>query len=360
MLDRPTPSAETVTGAAFKNAKPLKSSPRSAARSGVFQGLFQKSLEAKNFSPGKSEIAVVGNFKPETLKLSDLKIDKRYQYTPEEEPGRIAKLTMWMSQRGGFDAAERGRIHVNRRADGSLYVMDGGGGKWMAQKAGLTHIDAYVSENWLWQAEAKFFLDKNMRLRTVKKPHLFYVAAQAGLEPHATIYRLLTEAGYRLETTKGTSGAIIAITALLFAWQLDLTGEILQKALLDMRHALGDQDQVDGRFLVALSVIRSMHPRVKTNDLRDCIKVDVFAKRKKGDEWPLLPPEKMLATARAAAAVLLSSRAPQPRDINPPLAQEILRRYNHRKEMDNRLEWQIERVREQFTDKEQSKDVWTW
>jgi hypothetical protein len=347
-------------GAAFKNAKPLKSNPRSAARSGVFQGLFQKSLDAKDFSLGKGDTVVDGNFKPERLKIADLKIDERYQYAPEKEPGRVAKLTSWMAKRGGFDPAERGRIHVNRRANGEEYIMDGGGGTWMARKAGLTHIDAYVSDNWPWQSEAKFFLDKNMRLRTVKKPHLFFVAAQAGLEPHATIYRLLTEAGYRLETTKGSKGAIIAITALLFAWQLDLTGEILQKALLDMRHALGDQDQVDGRFLVALSVIRSMHPRIKTNDLRDCIKVDVFAKRKKGDEWPLLAPSVLLATARAAAAVLLSSRAPQPRDINPPLAQEILRRYNHRKETDNRLGWQIERVREQFTDKEQSKDVWSW
>jgi hypothetical protein len=253
--------------------------------------------------------------------------DERYQYDPETEKGRTPQLEKWMNERGGYDPAEHGPFHVNKRPDGSLWNMDGGGGEWMARKAGLTQHLAIIHHLKTWEEEAAFFKRKNNNARRVKPPHLFLTDAARGLEPERTIIKMVEAAKYCIERTSDNAGRVIAVTSLLFVWYLDGTGAILELALMDMRNTFGDEKSVDGRLLVALGVLRAIGAGKDQKRLRAVVQQDPRVPDKKGIK-------KLLDEARQQASVLITGRAPQSRDTNPYLVDLIATRYNYRKAKD--------------------------
>ena len=93
---------------------------------------FLEALNAKTPSVAELEKMEFGEVdkahKTTTVSLAALNLDLRYQFDPETEPGRKGKLLNWMADNNGYDPNEHGPLFVNRRPDGSLWNMDGGGG----------------------------------------------------------------------------------------------------------------------------------------------------------------------------------------------------------------------------------------
>jgi hypothetical protein len=312
--------------------------------------------------PGADEL-------PRYVRLDKLNLDLRYQYDPETEKGRTNQLNKWMMDRGGFDPTERGAIHVNIRPDGTHWNMDGGGGAQMATLAGLDRILAFIHHFKTWQEEAAFFHRKNNHTRRVKAPHLFLTAANSGAQPEKTIVKLVEAAGYQLERTVGSKGAIIAASALLFGWYLDGTGHNLELSLLDMRNTVGDEKGVDGRFLVSNCMMRALGAEQKR--LRTSLQYEPRETR----EPVKKSVEQTLHEARQNAQAVITSRSAQSRDTNPYLFRLHTARYNYRKgttggksslRIDPR---NVALLRERFDTPELVarygattlyKDVWTW
>jgi hypothetical protein len=306
---------------------------------------------------------------PVMVQLDKLNKDLRYQYDPETEKGRIPQLEKWMKERGGYDPAEHGPFHVNKRPDGTLWNMDGGGGDWMARKAGLTQHLAIVHHLKTWEEEAAFFKRKNNNVRRVKPPHLFLTDAARGLEPERTIMKMVDAATYCIERTAENEGRVLAVTSLLFVWYLDGTGAILELALMDLRNTFGDEKSVDGRLLVALGVLRAIGAGKDQKRLRAVIQQDPRDAGKKGIK-------QLLDESRQQASVLCTGRSPQSRDTNPYLVDLIATRFNYRKAKDAgkdspRLDpvSKIGRLRANFETPELIerygknvlfKDVWIW
>lgn len=287
--------------------------------------------------------------------VNELQIDERYQFHPEKEDGRISALNRWLMKHGGYSPALAGAIHVSRRKDGSMYVVDGYGRVWMGTKMAsdpITHIPAVIHTNLrTWKDEAQLFIELNRHKRTIKAPHLFVVAAHAGHEPEATILEMVLEAGYAVERLTHKKGRVLAPSSLIFAYTLGK--EVLRLTLFDLRHTWGDQKGVDGRHLVALSAVRASNPHVDRERLRKILDPK---------SWPA---KDASSQARAEAQVIITTRSPQSRDTNPYLARAIIKRYNHGlgkkkgtkglKRLDPRA---LDALESRFSDEALHKDVW--
>ena len=190
--------------------------------------------------------ALKSNSKPVMVPVSKLLIDERYQYNPQTEDGRLAKLNKWLAMSGGYDPAKAGVIHVSERKNGDLYVVDGYGRVWMGSRLvdnPIKEIPAIIHNDLQqWEDEAKLFVELNKNKRIIKKSHLFVVAANAGHEPEASILKIVRSYGYAVERMVHRNGAIIAPGALIFAHKLG--HEVLERSLNILRSSWGDNHVV--------------------------------------------------------------------------------------------------------------------
>lgn len=340
MLDK-TVSANTAIGAALVDA--VKKKLAKAGTGTAFLGTVERApklptAETRITLPAADrfedlygecvEIAALGGKKGQRMrvKLASLHIDPSYQYRPETEPGRIRQLEKWLEDRGGFDAVEAGAIHVNRRTKGSMFIIDGGGRVWMALRAGLEFIDAYVYEGLSWDEEKAAFIRKNKDRRSIRAPHLFRVEASSGIEPQASIVRIMDKIGYGLEREGGDGGrALFAPSGLLFAWYLDGTGHILEMTLYDLMHTVKHQKGVDARLLVTVAMLRFCGAGKDQRRLRHILLHD--PQQKDAD----VAINQTFVQARALATPFITSRTVQSRDLNPFLFRLLAARFNYNK-----------------------------
>lgn len=319
---------------------------------------FEKNVKVESID------GIVGHL--DRVPLAKIHVDESYQYRPEREPGRIARLEKWLELKGGFDPAEAGPIHVNVRSDGNIFVMDGGGRCWMAQRAGLKEIDAVKYKGLSHDQEKAFFLRKNKQKRSITIPHLFEVAAMAGHEPERSILDLVHEAGYGVERKRGDKRqAIFGPSSLYHVWHLDGTGDILRATLFDLRNTHGDIAGVDGRILVTVAMVRfTAGSRLDQARLRKILKSNP-----QDNEVPISLQE-LYHQARQDAMVYIRSRAIQSRDIIPALTTLLLRRYNYRlrkaAEINPRNIWKAQKALEAAAVQEKKpshsfyKDTFSW
>ena len=294
---------------------------------------------------------ILDRAKPIFVRVSDLHLDTRYQYTPEQEPNRINSLKQFLAERGGFDAVLAGSIIVSKRPDGSLWTLDGGGRSWMATAAGVDRLLALVVEGLTWKQEAELFRFLNTKRRKIRDLHIFVVAANEGVEPNATIKNIVDSSGYAIErTTENRKSAVLGVGALIFAHTLGVP--VLEQTLFDLRNTWGDRSgsQIDGRALVALSPINAAFGR----------KLDRERLRSK-----MLDPNNtfanMVAGARGKAAARVTTRSPQSRDVSPYLTFDLIGIYNHKLAESKRLDPRaVAALQSRFTDEVQYQDVWRW
>jgi mannose-6-phosphate isomerase-like protein (cupin superfamily) len=335
MLDRPT--SDTALGAAFAKASARKTGEaliddaiRTAPKRPIAETRVVLPTNEKMFGDEYTDNVEVHNIggkkgRRVRVKLVALHLDDSYQFRPETEPGRIKQLETWLKERGGFDPIEAGPIHINHRSNDRYFVIDGGGRMWMALRAGLDSIEAYVYEGLDWAEEKAFFIRKNRDKRTIRVPHLFGVAASSGTEPQATIVKYLKEAKYGLERKKGDGGrALFAPTSLLHVFYLDGTGDILRKSLLDLRAAVGDQKGVDGRLLVVIGMMRFCGASRDQKRLREVLTHDTV---ERGN--PTVSLADTFNAARSLTNGVITSRSVQSRDLNPFVFKLLAARFNH-------------------------------
>lgn len=294
------------------------------------------------------------------IPIADLNLDPSYQYIPEDESNRMNQLDNWLAEAGGFSRFLAGAIHVHEREDGSLWTLDGGGRTKMAEKEGITHIAGFVSKGLTREQESKAFVWLNTKNRVIRAPHIFVTAGKSGVEPNATICRLVEQADYVIErTTTNRKHAILGVGSLIFAHQLG--PEILEMALLDLRHTWGDYSvtppggrpkQISGQALIAQAVVRAAGgSKFKQKRFREVMSA------------PDHGFHKLLAEAATNAGTYVTTRRPQSRDTTPELVKLLLGAYNKGLEQGDakRITWDnVLALKSLFTEDEQYQDVWRW
>lgn len=325
-----------------KRARPPGAPNPHVMRKGPFTKSQLDNLEVK---------IILDRAKPMMVKVSQLKLDTRYQYTPEQEPNRINCLKQYLAERGGFDAVLAGAIIVSKRKDGTFFTLDGGGRSWMATAAGVERLLALIVEGLTWQEEAELFRFLNTKRRKIRDLHIFLVAANEGVEPNATIAKLVHASGYAIErTTENRKHAVLGVGSLIFAHTLGVP--VLEQTLYDLRNTWGDKSgaQLDGRALVGLSpVIAAFGRRLDRKRLRTVLTSadNTFAA--------------MIAGARGKASARVTTRSPQSRDIAPYLTYGLIGAYNRGLSQEKRLDPKdISSLQARFNDEVLYQDVWRW
>lgn len=133
--------------------------------------------------------------------------------------------------------------HVNRRADGSLYVMEGQHGthayrEKYAEEGQECPIQVWLYEGLTEQEEAEFFLSLNNK-KSVGLMDKFLVAVVAGREEEVAIDRIVRSKGCRISPSTAKPGAIAAVGAVQSIFRR-YGGHVLGDTIEALKAGLGD------------------------------------------------------------------------------------------------------------------------
>lgn len=141
--------------------------------------------------PWETKQLSVMNEKPEPANVPTdlLKIDTTYQAQTPRNPRLIREIGK------RFDLAVFGRLRVVRRADGSLFVVDGRHRWEGAVRAGKYMVPCDIYDVHDRKREIEIFLACNTRIRKVPQGMLFMAEVAAGDEEALALNQLVQEAG---------------------------------------------------------------------------------------------------------------------------------------------------------------------
>lgn len=131
------------------------------------------------------------NEKPEPadVPVGSLNIDTTYQALAPRNPRLIKEIAR------RFDLAVFGRLRVVRRANGSLFVVDGRHRLEGAKLAGRLFVPCDIYNVHERKREIEIFLTCNTRIRKVPQGMLFMAEVAAGDQEAVALNRLVQEAG---------------------------------------------------------------------------------------------------------------------------------------------------------------------
>ena len=131
------------------------------------------------------------NEKPEPAEVpvGSLNIDTTYQALAPRNPRLIKEIARQ------FDLAVFGRLRVVRRANGSLFVVDGRHRLEGAKLAGRLFVPCDIYNVHDRKREIEIFLACNTRIRKVPQGMLFMAEVAAGDQEAVALNRLVQEAG---------------------------------------------------------------------------------------------------------------------------------------------------------------------
>lgn len=141
----------------------------------------------------------------ELIAVDDLKVDAEYQRDVDEDAVRL----MFES----FDSRLFRPIEVARRADGTVWVVDGQHRLMLALMRKMTHVVARVHDVKTPAAEARLFLDFNGSSTAVRAWSKFRAGVKAGDEVPTQVHAIVYDLGLRLAEVR-RDFAISAVRAL--------------------------------------------------------------------------------------------------------------------------------------------------
>lgn len=146
-----------------------------------------------------------------------------------------------------FDLAKAQVIEVSERADGSYALMDGQGRKYLAQKAGHTHLVAHVHHGLTYEEEAALFVIFNGVRSQVTSVQEFDAAVEAKVPMALAIQTVLAERGLKISEGRGkhTIRVVRVLVEIVNAKDmgLDTLADVLD-IVHDAWHDSGDEDQI--------------------------------------------------------------------------------------------------------------------
>lgn len=144
-----------------------------------------------------------------------------------------------------WDIDKYQRPHVNRRDDGSLYIMEGQHGthayRVVYRQEGVDTLPVQVElyEGLTEQEEAEFFLSLNNK-KAIDAMSRFKVAVTAGYSTETDIDRIVRANGAVVTASTDTAGAISAVNALRSIYSSH-GGHTLGATIRALRDSFGDQ-----------------------------------------------------------------------------------------------------------------------
>lgn len=157
------------------------------------------------------------------LPIDSLKVDQTYQRGE-------ASNTSTLDKAKHMQHAAMGAIVVGKRADGSLWIVDGLQRTLAAKRRGdISEIDCMVFESAGSRHEAEVFLLCNKGRIPVSSKHKYRTSVTAGRSPESDIDQWLTDNGYSVVDYSGDK-VVRFPTHLVLAWKADQTA--CKKALL--------------------------------------------------------------------------------------------------------------------------------
>lgn len=138
--------------------------------------------------------------------VAELNVDRSYQRQPREDlVGRIAR---------NYDLVLAGYITVNRRADGSLWIVDGQQ-RWMgARKAGEREMFAMVVDGLTPEEEAAYYTALNRGRRALTSIEIFRSAFRCHDPSAVEIVEVVYDLGGSIAGISGSRETIQAVSAL--------------------------------------------------------------------------------------------------------------------------------------------------
>lgn len=150
--------------------------------------------------------------------------------------------------------------HVNKRDDGSLYIMEGQHGTW-AYRHWLgegQQIQVWLYEGLTEEEEAKFFLSLNYK-KAIDAMAKFKVSVTAGREVESDIDRIVRAAGCTVGTGSGST-QISAVGALLTIYNRH-GAAVLAQTLHTIRDSFTDGGY-ERPVLLGIAMVLSRYPDV--------------------------------------------------------------------------------------------------
>lgn len=157
-----------------------------------------------------------------------------------------------------FDVDKFQAPHVNRRADGSLFIMEGQHGTWAYREffGPGQQVQAWLYEGLTEQEEAEFFLSLNDR-KLVEALPKFKVGVTAGREVECDVDRIVRSCGLHVGND-ASPGAIKAVGALMSIYSSHGSANLRQTLTV-----IGDSF-VEGGYerpvLLGLSMVLARYP----------------------------------------------------------------------------------------------------
>lgn len=271
--------------------------------------------KGRNYHPARTaEIERRGVPGIEMVALDSLNVDMSYQRP--NSPMHVARLT------ANFSLAACGAIQLSRRADGSLWIIDGYNRVTAARRHGITHLPATITTGLTVQEEAARFVETQSGVWKMNARDFFRAALEAGDPVAAECARVVGEAGLALNYVAGKTADSVRCFGALLKAQREHGSDVLLKALQISTLAWPqDYRGRDADMVVALcAIVGRFGDRIDTVEFAD--KMSRFS---------------TFGLRQAAAALKAATRDSGDRCRR----MAILQSYNKGRSK-NRLDWEVE------------------
>lgn len=153
-----------------------------------------------------------------------------------------------------FDRAKAQVIEVSERVDGSYALIDGQGRKYLAQKAGVTHLEAKVHRGLSYEDEAALFIIFNGVRTQVSSVQEYNAAVEAKVEMALDIDHMLQQRGLKVSEGRGKHTMRVVRVLVDIYNSHDMGLETLAE-VIDIIHDawndLGDEDHIYAADIMA-------------------------------------------------------------------------------------------------------------
>lgn len=194
----------------------------------------------------------------ERVNVNDINVAN---YQRHIKPAKLKKMIReWEPARAGW-------IIISRRADGTLYVVDGQHRSTALSTLQGKHgpyIDAIVVEGWSLEQEANYFLTQSAEYRSSILPHDIHNAAlYAGDDRAIEIEHIVAAAGFRIgkrNVAPGESGELRTVKAIYDVF--DRYGPaVLRDTLVIVAEAWGRQSHPEQCVVSGVALFLGMYPQ---------------------------------------------------------------------------------------------------